>query len=1034
MSTTPDRPNFFILLELDPDAPWSDDVFRRQLNLKRNKWSAQSNGVGLAKLDAKRNKDLIPEIEEVMGKAWLRDEEAKESKRIQRDNEHQQQAKLVEILKVAESKGYILEAEIETWKKNGLIPDLTDAQIRAKIRVPIVATPQPQKSTVPVGLDSAISKDIQTQLTSLGNTAIDSLYTFLTVYAAEAGAGSVSHANTCDELKTTASAVYRWSQDQRILLGSRADTISNLASKAVTYLGDEAKRKLYDITIARSKIQNLLDFYATVCKESSIINGQQADSFIDDASKLGLSADEARAELTAMAAKEKLKILPSAGGPITQRCYVCDAPNDPSQQACSTCGMPLWVDCPNGDTNHLPASIQYCPVCKLEIGARFRIPQELEACNESILLKNWDLAERQLARTRAVWRVRRPDDFTRKMDELDARIAPERERIEKMRKEQEEKERQLIAAQANVIKAIEKAIAEIHLYQAKQLLGAMPVPPPNASAYRDTITRGIDRAEDLVRQGRQARARGEIGAAARLYNLALTDACADSREAQDALKALPIAAPTHLRMLSKQEQSDGADTWRVELQWEPSVDADADTIYWVSAGLTPDHSGEPKGTQKTTWIYYHPEPGVTTYYSVYAEANGRRSDPTSGQNLLATPVCDLECEVSPDEVHLRWKATSPHLRRVRIRRSENAAPGNMTEGIEIAAQSLTNANDTNVRTGALYGYSVFAQYVDADGSQHWSLPTTIRAVPQAAPHFITDLRVEQGDDPISYAVANLQCSMPASGELNIARYEDIRHLPALKTIRRWDSLLWHGRQVTGHTPPLKDTWSRPGKGWYVPIVRLEEMGYVGSPVPFECVRNVDALTPKLLSDRAQLRWTWPRGCTRVVVAFSPTGWPSSTHNMPSTSISRDGAADGSLGLFEEPRADSSEAFFVVTAYAKTGDVELASAGKRIRAYVGPKPQLSMRQVKGFRSHGIELSMRHSTVAPALVLVSRDDRTPTSASDGVVRYQQESKAWEKNVFMVPGSGRIPRGHFVGVFLTDESERAVIEALTPPFLMQ
>jgi hypothetical protein len=1052
MSTTPDRPNFFILLELDPDAPWSDDVFRRQLNLKRNKWSAQTNGVGQAKLDAKRNMDLIPDIEDVMGKAWLRDEEAKEAKRIQRDNEHQQQAKLVEILKVAEGKGYILEAEIETWKKNDLIPNLNDAQIRTKIRVPIVATPQPQKSTAPVGLDGVVSKEIQTQLTSLGNVAIDSLYTFLTVYAAEAGAGSVSDKSTCDELKTTASAVYRWSQDRRTLLGSKADTISNLASKVVTYLGDEAKRKLYDITIARSKIQNLLDFYAKVCKESGIINGQQADSFISDASKLGLSADEARAELTAMAAKEKLKILPSAGGPITQRCYVCDAPNDPSQQACSTCGMPLWVDCPNGDANHLPASIQYCPACDLEIGARFRIPQELESCNESILLKNWVLAERQLARTRSVWRVRRPDDFTRKMDELDAKIAPERERIEKMRKEQEEKERILIEAQANVIKGIEKAIAERHLYRARQLLGAMSPPPPNVSAYRNTITRGIDQAEDLVRQGRQARARGEIGEAARLYNLALTDACADSREAQDALRALPLAPPTHLRMRSSHEQSGGADSWRVELHWEPSSDAGADTIYYVSKSLTPPtpgNAGEPKGSRnETTWTDSQPQLGMTIYYSVVAEANGRRSDPVSGQILLAAPVADLECEIAPSEVHLRWKATSPHLRRVRIRRGENTAPGNITEGIEIAPQSLTSASDASVRTGALYGYSVFAQYVDTDGNAHWSEPATIRAVPQVAPPFITNLRAEQADGRLFYASAVLRCSTPPTGELTIMRYDSLEDVPRPRASHRWDRLTAHGKEVTERIPASQttpsaatftDTWAWPGRGWYVPVVHVTDMGYVGdlgTPAPFVCVRNVSEPATTMTDDMVRLGWTWPRDCTRVVVAYSPARWPSATGHVVSESFPcpRDEAGGRSSSVFQARHPKGAEAFFVVTAYARAGDTELVSAGYRYRAPIKPKPQLSMQQVQKRHAHWLELTLSHSLIAPALAVVSREDTLPTSATDGVVWYQQEGREWEKSVFKVPNSEKIPKGHFVGVFLTDAGERDAVEVITPPFMMQ
>ncbi len=1039
MSTTPERPNFFILLDLDPDAPWNQADFEIRLKEKQQKWARDSNSPNKdVKSAASLNLKLVGTIRTVMSDDQQRREEAKDA---------HTQATAHKAIRLAQ-----LDSDIEFYRAapsisrkafDDLLKDYSDiiseSDLKSRLGIPIHEDAQQATSAEPEKLEPAKARLIRADLTLLGER---SLYTLLKTEAAK-GPNPPLHPlgpeSLSSDLLDAARDLHR-RMLEHMDKGPENTARKSLAGEAMVIFADEEQRKRYDTTLRLEPLDRLLTDIERLGKADGRITAQQAELFFRKALEKGIPTADAEAALTRLI---KVKKWPEmiltetlAAVNLLHPCPNCRRLNDPKDQFCKWCKEPLWLDCPNCGAKHIDANVLACPACGFSLTLRPWVNWALNEVELLIKVGDWVAAASQLDEARQEWKPNNPDDLVKRMNELDATIAPMRIAIEEERKKQEKIDILLREAQAKAITDIEKAITERQFYRAKHLLNAMSVPPPNASDYRNTITREIDKAVELVEQARQAHGRGLIVVAARLYNLAL-DACADAREAQDGLKALPLAAPTHLRMLSKQEQSDGADTWRVELQWEPSPDAGEDTTYWVSKSLTPptrDHAGEPKGTLKTTWTDFNPEPGATMYYSIYAEANGRRSDAISGQMLLATPVAELECEVAPSEVRLRWKATSSHLRHVRIRRGENAAPGNMTEGIEIAAQSLTSATDTNVRTGALYGYSVFAQYVDADGNPSWSPPATIRAVPQVAPHFICDLHAEQGDDTISYAVANLQCSMPATGELNIVRYEDPQHVPAPKTVRRWDSLLRNGRQVAGHTSPLKDTRSRPGKCWYVSIVRMEEMGYVGCPVPFDCVRNVDALTPKLLSDRAQLRWTWPRGCTRAVVAFSPTGWPSSTHNIPSTSISRDGAADGSPGIFEAPHAGSSEAFFIVTAFAKTGDVELASASKRIRAHVGPKPQLSMRQVKGLLSRGLELTMRHSTIAPALVVVSRDDRAPTSASDGVVRYQQESRAWEKGISMVPGSDRIPRDHFAGVFLTDESERAVIEVLTPPFLMQ
>src|SRR5215470_13207969 len=73
-----DRPNFFVLLGLDPNAPWDDAVFQRELARAQNEWSRLAS-TGMRNrpktVQAQRNLNLIPSIVDVMSDASGRDQE-----------------------------------------------------------------------------------------------------------------------------------------------------------------------------------------------------------------------------------------------------------------------------------------------------------------------------------------------------------------------------------------------------------------------------------------------------------------------------------------------------------------------------------------------------------------------------------------------------------------------------------------------------------------------------------------------------------------------------------------------------------------------------------------------------------------------------------------------------------------------------------------------------------------------------------------------------------------------------------------------
>src|SRR5438477_2271596 len=75
------RPNFFLLLELDPDVPWDHALFEGVLAKKRNQWNRESGGIGKVALDAKANRGYISDIRRVMENDTLRAREAATARR-----------------------------------------------------------------------------------------------------------------------------------------------------------------------------------------------------------------------------------------------------------------------------------------------------------------------------------------------------------------------------------------------------------------------------------------------------------------------------------------------------------------------------------------------------------------------------------------------------------------------------------------------------------------------------------------------------------------------------------------------------------------------------------------------------------------------------------------------------------------------------------------------------------------------------------------------------------------------------------------
>ncbi len=115
MMSTKTRPNFFLLLGLNPDAAWDQEVFAQRLRAKRIEWSRQSSGVASKALLARQNLALIEQIQTVMTDPAQREQEAQAARIEQaaaRRVEEQHFERQLALLHARES---ITEQEIERF-------------------------------------------------------------------------------------------------------------------------------------------------------------------------------------------------------------------------------------------------------------------------------------------------------------------------------------------------------------------------------------------------------------------------------------------------------------------------------------------------------------------------------------------------------------------------------------------------------------------------------------------------------------------------------------------------------------------------------------------------------------------------------------------------------------------------------------------------------------------------------------------------------------------------------------------------------
>src|SRR5579884_1716319 len=259
------KPNFYILLGLNPDDPWNENKFRETLKTKRNEWTRKSSGVGSAAIEARRNLALCGEIEATMTNEAARNQQKAAAKKELQAGLSAKIDQFERQLEMLTRKGFVQQFEVDK-----LLADfkdvLSEREIRKHITVPIKASAaQPEK--VQQQLEPATVKAINERLQLLNKK---DLYDFLEMTQSVASEQLLKAAQALAE-----DMLRRQPKTPEVTMKAE------LAGHAKTIFKTQEMRQKYDESLRYATLHALLEeAEQTVTMQKGRLYARQVDLFL----------------------------------------------------------------------------------------------------------------------------------------------------------------------------------------------------------------------------------------------------------------------------------------------------------------------------------------------------------------------------------------------------------------------------------------------------------------------------------------------------------------------------------------------------------------------------------------------------------------------------------------------------------------------------------------------------------------------------------------------------------------------------------
>ena len=517
--TTPDgaRPNFFIILGIDPAEPWDEAAFTTRLSEKRNLWARQSQGIRThdTTQEAQRNLSYHSEIKRIMRDP--REREAERAAAVQQVDDEllRRRDEIVDLLSIRLTKGFLTEEEYEKLRGEEAV------QIDDSLREQLESAPRRPSSQAreeDERLDQATQQNLRGYLRMIGQPDL---------YAAlRAVVPDIDEESPAERLLEAADELYRKARNTANKRRPEVGAMQNLAGLASRIFGSPDLRRRHDASMRLRALDVLVDRYESGMEIAQAIDSAQFERFLAEAAAKGIDIDVARGDLIARFRKRGWPVeMPSSSAEARLRaevrCPRCSRLNDPDAAYCAGCSRALRGPCPRCGAV-VTATQRACSACGFPVGERDYVEHLAEQAESRLSRGDVSGADECAAEAGLLWAV--PAD---RCDDLSDRLRAVRARIEERRTMQ----RGLLDQVHPLMEARRFQAAALLLREA---VGTHPDLAGLLAQCEDAIGKSRRRYRDAQAAGLAGERRAE------LYDEAL-NLCADNDDARRELSLVPLS-------------------------------------------------------------------------------------------------------------------------------------------------------------------------------------------------------------------------------------------------------------------------------------------------------------------------------------------------------------------------------------------------------------------------------------------------------------------------------------------------------------